>query len=399
MAGIPALTGDPRTALIQSMLMGGRTDTPGAAIGSIGRQIVGALLARQAGAERERRQTAVNQAIMSALGGAGGTVGSMAPGAAAPGVAAAGGAGFSTGPTQQQITAQLLMNPDFITDPRAPFVLQQLQPPESDVRSPERQAQELELIQARRPPATTINVGPQGQQFGNAPPGTVWARNQDGSIMVRETETPGGGTAFAPVAVPIVGGPVEAEQQAAAAEAAQAEERQRIELEREQMTAEMLVDDIDRIGQLVQSATLPTTGLAGGVLANIGGTAARDIRALLDTVKANIGFDQLKAMRAASPTGASGLGQLTERELSRLEALMGNLEQSQTQDQFLRNLDRVREEFNMVVHGQRQPPGTSSIMPDPSAMPRPTTQEGYDALPEGAWYIDPVSGQPAQKGQ
>lgn len=402
MAGIPGLVGDPRAALAQSLLLQGQQ--PGRGIGgglqSAGSSILGALLARQANTEAQKRREGVNQLISQAL--LGGTAQpAMVPTGAPTGMpqmaSAGGGAGFGAAPTNnRQIMMQLLSNPDFINDPRASAVLTMLQPRESKLLSPEEEAQQIRLAQSRRPPQTTVNVGPQGQQFGDPPSGMVWGRNQDGSIMVQQVETPSGIT-FAPIAVPISGGPVEEERAAAAAEAEQAEAQQQQAEERRQMTAEMLVSDIDRIGQLIQGATLPTTGMTGALLANVGGTNARDIRALLDTIRANIGFEALSQMRQASPTGGA-LGQITERELQRLEAVMGNLEQSQTEDQFLRNLDRVREEFNVVIHGQRQPPGTSDMMPDPANMPRPTTQEGYDALPEGAWYIDP-NGVVARKGQ
>lgn len=44
-------------------------------------------------------------------------------------------------------------------------------------------------------------------------------------------------------------------------------------------------------------------------------------------------------------------------------------------------------------------PSASNIQPAIENMPRPTTQEGYDALPDGAWYVDPDTGSPARKGR
>lgn len=95
---------------------------------------------------------------------------------------------------------------------------------------------------------------------------------------------------------------------------------------------------------------LPTTGMVGGqVLSNLGGTAAHDIAADLDTIKGIIGFGELQAMRAASPTGGA-LGQVSEMENRLLQAQYGSLAQSQSEEQFRRNLQTVRDTFNRVVH-------------------------------------------------
>jgi hypothetical protein len=117
-----------------------------------------------------------------------------------------------------------------------------------------------------------------------------------------------------------------------------------------QQVCNIVVKDIDRAIKLVDTSTLPTTGLVGGLLSNVGGTAARDVRALVDTVKANIGFQELSKMRQASPTGGA-LGQVTVRELELLQATIANLEQSQTAGQFKENLGRVKEAYLDIVHG------------------------------------------------
>lgn len=117
-------------------------------------------------------------------------------------------------------------------------------------------------------------------------------------------------------------------------------------------TAGMLLQDIDHVKDLVDSAYLPTTGSIGNLLSSVGGTAANDIRTTLDTIRANIAFDKLAQMRAASKTGAA-LGSVTERELGLLQSTLGNLEQSQTKEQFIRNLDRLRSMYETVVNGSQ----------------------------------------------
>ena len=97
-------------------------------------------------------------------------------------------------------------------------------------------------------------------------------------------------------------------------------------------------------------------GFGGKILSNIYGSEARDFEARLETIKANIGFDKLQAMRDASPTGGA-LGQVSEMELRQLNASMGNLEQSQSPKQLRENLIAVREQYVRTlaaINAQRQ---------------------------------------------
>lgn len=100
----------------------------------------------------------------------------------------------------------------------------------------------------------------------------------------------------------------------------------------------------------MEGAYLPTTGFIGGqMLSGFGGTAAHDIAADLETIRGIIGFGELQAMREASPTGGA-LGQVSEMENLLLQAQYGSLAQSQGKEQFLRNLQTVRDTFYRIVH-------------------------------------------------
>ena len=97
-------------------------------------------------------------------------------------------------------------------------------------------------------------------------------------------------------------------------------------------------------------------GFVGSLLSNIAGTEARDFESRLTTIKANIGFDKLQAMRDASPTGGA-LGQVSEKELDQLNASMGNLDNSQSPEQLRENLIAVREQYIRTIRAieaQRQ---------------------------------------------
>lgn len=102
-------------------------------------------------------------------------------------------------------------------------------------------------------------------------------------------------------------------------------------------------EDIDRALKLAErgGGIFGTTGAAGAVMSNIPGTDAYDLGQLLNTIKANIGFDKLQAMREASPTGGA-LGQVSERENTLLQSVLGALEQSQSNEEFVYNLQRLK---------------------------------------------------------
>lgn len=110
-------------------------------------------------------------------------------------------------------------------------------------------------------------------------------------------------------------------------------------------TNEVVLDTIDRA---VAAATEDTTGW-GALTRHLPATRSRNLASLINTIKANIGFSQLQAMREASPTGGA-LGQVTERELERLEAVLANLDQEQTREQFVTNLENVRTTYQNAMN-------------------------------------------------
>lgn len=116
---------------------------------------------------------------------------------------------------------------------------------------------------------------------------------------------------------------------------------------RRQQQATVVDDSIDRA---LQSASGWTTGFFGNVAARVPGTDAYDLARTLDTIRANIGFDKLQEMREQSPTGGA-LGPVSDFENRNLQAVLGNLEQSQSKEQFIYNLEQVRNAVRDIVHG------------------------------------------------
>lgn len=96
------------------------------------------------------------------------------------------------------------------------------------------------------------------------------------------------------------------------------------------------------IARAKQQANAFSTGLGAQVLSGIGGTQAYDLAATLDTVKANLGFDELQQMRDNSPTGGA-LGQVAVQEIQYLQSVLANVQQAQSKEQLVKNLDSILE--------------------------------------------------------
>lgn len=124
----------------------------------------------------------------------------------------------------------------------------------------------------------------------------------------------------------------------AQAEKAEAKETKRVSLTNQAKNVLGKVDEaLNKVGGF-------TAGF-GGMLANVPGTKARNLQADIDTIKANLGFQQLQAMRDASPTGGA-LGQVTERELGFLQSTVASLDQMQSPDELRRALNQIKVHYN-----------------------------------------------------
>lgn len=146
--------------------------------------------------------------------------------------------------------------------------------------------------------------------------------------------------------------------------------------------ADIVTTDIGRALNTITNSTLPTTGAIGSTLSNIGGTGASDLSATLDTVKGNIGFDKLQAMRAASPTGGA-LGNVSDQENKTLQATMGALAQSQSRAQLEYNLKRLENEYNDIIHGKGNGPERHALSDPYAGAQKKKTSTGVE------WSIEP----------
>lgn len=86
------------------------------------------------------------------------------------------------------------------------------------------------------------------------------------------------------------------------------------------------------------------TGMIGNVMRAVPGTNAYNLRATIDIIKSNLGFDALAEMRANSPTGGA-LGNVSERETELLQSMVDSLDQAQSTEQFNDALDRLERTY------------------------------------------------------
>jgi hypothetical protein len=125
---------------------------------------------------------------------------------------------------------------------------------------------------------------------------------------------------------------------------------------------------LDKIDSALGKVGFTTTAIPGAVLGKVPGSGAYDLRAEVETLKANFGFQELQQMRASSPTGGA-LGNVAVRELDMLQAAVQNLDPNQSPDQLKRNLTAARTHVQnwrnaVQMSGGKAPSGTQQRAPN-----------------------------------
>jgi hypothetical protein len=95
------------------------------------------------------------------------------------------------------------------------------------------------------------------------------------------------------------------------------------------------------IDNAIKNSGFWSTGIMAQMTSGVGGTPAKNLAATLDTVKANMGFDELQEMRDNSPTGGA-LGQVAVQEIQYLQSVIASLDQAQSNEQLKRNLETIK---------------------------------------------------------
>lgn len=86
-----------------------------------------------------------------------------------------------------------------------------------------------------------------------------------------------------------------------------------------------------------------STGVFSQMTSWIGGTPAQHLESEMETLRSIIGLGELMNLRDLSASGASGLGQVTEREHKLLQSILGSLETASDDKVVMERLNRIGE--------------------------------------------------------
>lgn len=118
---------------------------------------------------------------------------------------------------------------------------------------------------------------------------------------------------------------------------------------------EMADRTIGVIDEIVPKINVATAGAGGALSMLVPGSPGYNMKVQLENIKANLGFEQLTALRAASPTGGA-LGQVSDLENKMLQASVANLDQYQSDEQLRQNLATVRlhlDNVRKLIRGEK----------------------------------------------
>jgi hypothetical protein len=201
------------------------------------------------------------------------------------------------------------------------------------------------IEQTGRARAGAANLGPNGVDYGTPPKDMAWKRDAQGSIAVDEQGRP--------MAVPIAGGPMDIaakeKEQQDAGKAGSSEATSTFMVQK-------VKDALDVFTKNKDSWTTPLTGMAGAAAQYIPGTEANQLSSELTTLKANLGFEKLQAMRENSPTGGA-LGQVSDFENKLLQSTFGDLSLTLKPEVLIRNLFRVEALTDTITRRGIKNPG------------------------------------------
>lgn len=113
---------------------------------------------------------------------------------------------------------------------------------------------------------------------------------------------------------------------------------------------------VQSVDELMGKVNRWTTGF-GSLLANLPESDALDFESQLDTLKANIAFNELAQMREASKTGGA-LGAVSEREMQLLQSTLGALNAKMKPESLKAQLQKVKESVNRWQEAQGVKPVT-----------------------------------------
>lgn len=210
------------------------------------------------------------------------------------------------------------------------------------------------MLQTLTKPQTSINMG---AQFPDLPKDHMWVNPLNPAEGVK----------------PIPNSPTDLAQRAAA-------EKEGTGTGNTIARIDNVMSELDRA---ISGVGYTTTGLIGAATKNLPGSPAKDLSGSLTTIKANIGFNELQAMREASPTGGA-LGQVAVQELEALQSVLASLEQDQSPERVAENLNKVKNHYarwRSIVEQAKQNGQGAPIVPNSSPSQSGGRVVDFNSLP------------------
>jgi len=217
-------------------------------------------------------------------------------------------------------------------------------------RDPDKQMTMEHYLTKVKSRGTTVNVGPQGQQFPAPDAGHDYKRNEDGTVWVNpDTKLP--------EQVPIPGsmGGDKATSAAMGAkkltrEETEAQEKKNKARWNQVRTSSTVIDATDRaLGLVDKPGATGVLAPMSRMLGFIGGKPSDDYDSAVSTIKANTAFAELQRLRDASVGGASGLGSVTDFEQKMLTDAITDLRSMQSTPSAEKALIRVKAMFKTLL--------------------------------------------------
>jgi hypothetical protein len=103
-----------------------------------------------------------------------------------------------------------------------------------------------------------------------------------------------------------------------------------------------------------EMSKLPLASPARKAFAAFGMQEQAEAESSLNTVRSNLKFEALKALREGSPSGASGLGQVTQNEFSALAEQWGDLRLVGDPEKIKERAIRIKKQLLDVIHGDQK---------------------------------------------
>jgi len=123
------------------------------------------------------------------------------------------------------------------------------------------------------------------------------------------------------------------------------------------------------VDQAIEASTWFATGKVGAAIGSTAFTKAGSERMTLeqfiDTIQANLGFDELQKMRNNSPTGGA-LGQVAVRELEMLQATIAGLNPDLNKDVLIPQLNKIKRHYENYKNLLLGKPASNIDWNDPS---------------------------------